>query len=258
MNKTSKPLLVAVLVAFTCTVAYAGPSASNTNSTLNPSSSPSLTGALEVSAISNYTYHGIKLDSNPVISPSLNLAYPLFTGGSLTAGFTQVIGTQGAPWYRTQYNAGLALQAGRVAVSPGVEVITSPDRVSRYSTAVTGKVELDDTGWTPVALHPYVYVSSKVDPVKAGTFYEAGVAPAKNLGALTVSLPVTLGVGSQGYFETDKETHYAFTSVGVAGVYTVTPALSLKGSVTGFSTDRKLGNGKKDFLTFQGGVAVSF
>jgi hypothetical protein len=172
------------------------------------------------------------------------------------------VGTQGSTWFRSQYNLGLALQQGRFTLTPGFQVTAWPERDSKNSQSVNLRVALDDEGLTsvlPTTLNPYAYVSSKVDP-KSGNYYEVGVAPGKSYGKLDLTVPVAVGVGSQGYYSgaAEDETHYAFTSVGVAATYKVTDRLSFKAGSTYFNTDSRLGNGKNSFVSSNVGVAVSF
>lgn len=252
MTKTTHTIVAALIAAaFTHNVAKAD-----------------LTGTLETTAVSNYTYNGLKLDGNPVFVPKLDVQAPLFEGGSLQISAQQVVGTRGSAWFRSQYSAGIALSLNRFTLTPGYQVTTWPDSSDLTAQFVTARLAFDDTGLSPVALKPYVNVNARIDQ-GGGAFYEVGIAPSGNYGKLNVTLPVALGVGSNGYYpladgsgtgraSAGNETHYGFTSAGVALTYSVTERLALKASGTYFNTDNRLGNDKNNFITSALGVSVSF
>lgn len=242
MNKTSHTIVAALMAA------------AFTNQTVRAD----LTGSLETNVVSNYTYHGKVLDSNPVFCPKLNLQVPLFAGGSLQASAKQVVGTTGSTWYRSDYNAGLALNVGRVTFTPGVEVTAYPDRALDNSTGITARLSVNDQGWSPLALYPYVYTSRAVDP-KGGYYYEVGVNPGTSFGKLDVKVPITLGASSKNYLaKAGKELTYGFTGVGLNLVYHVTDRFALSAGSTLYTTDSRLSNSSNNFVQNQAGVSVSF
>jgi len=254
-----KHTIVAALIAVAFTSgASAGSSTRPIGPDISLASKSDLTGSLETSLVSNYTYHGRVLDSNPVVVPKLSLAYPLFTGGTLQLSTEQIVGTSGSTLYRSKYNAGLALGLGRFTVTPGYEVKAYPGRDGVNTQGVTGRVSFNDEGFFPVTLNPYVYVSRAVDP-KGGTYYETGILPTKNLGKLSVSVPVSVGAGSSSYYtRTNKDLKYAFTGAGLAFVYNVTDRLALKASSIYYNTDTTLANASNSFVQNSAGVTVSF
>jgi hypothetical protein len=255
MTKTKHTIVAALVAAAFTTGASAGQIATQPKTT---EQSSKLTGTLETSWTSNYTFQGVKLDSNPVFVPKLDLQYNLFNGGTLQASTEQVVGTQGSAWYRTQYNVGLALNVGRFTVTPGYQIVAWPDRDGQTTQYVTGRLSFNDEGLTPVTLRPYALINAKTDS-QTGTYYEVGVAPGTTLGKLTIGVPIAIGVGAQGnYTPVDNGATYAFTSAGVALTYPVTDRLSLKGSSVYFNTGSKLPNGSSNFVTNSVGVAVSF
>jgi hypothetical protein len=257
MTKTKHTIVAALIAAAFTSGALAG-TASLVGPDISLVPKSDLTGSLEVKAVSNYTFRGQVLDSNPVFAPKLDLAYPLFEGGTLQASVEQLIGTKGSTYSRSQYDAGLALTIGKFVVTPGFQVVAFPGRDSNTAQYVTGRVALNDAGLLPVTLNPYVSYAKGVDP-KGGSWYEAGVAPGKNLGKLELTVPVAVGSSSNGYYgAVSRDLQYAYTSVGVVGVYRVTPRLAVRGSVTGYATDTTLANASNNFVTTNVGLVVSF
>lgn len=257
MTKT-KYTIVAVLVAAVSMVqAFAG-TATKQVAPISLESSSKLTGSLETSYVSNYTYRGQVLDSNPVLVPTLAVNYSLFTGGSLQLSTDQIVGTKGSTLYRSKYDIGLALTLGRFVVTPGYEIAAYPGRDGVNTQGVTGRVSFDDSGLLPLTLNPYVHCSKDVDP-NGGFYYEAGVAPGKKFGRLTASVPVAFGVSSSSYYgSANKNLEYAYTSVGLSLVYNLNDRLALKVSSTYFDTDKSLGNSSSSFVQNSAGVSVSF
>lgn len=254
-----KHTIVAALIAVAFT---SGALAGSANKPIGPDISlapkSDLTGSLEVKAVSNYVFRGQVLDTNLVFAPKLDLAYPLFDGGTWQASAEQVIGTKGSTYSRTQYNTGLALSLGRFVLTPGFQVVAFPSRSGDTTQSVTGQVSFNDAGLLPVTLKPYVAFQKDIDP-KGGTWYEVGVAPGKNLGKLEVTVPVAVGASSNSYYTySNKDLQYAYASAGLAGVYHVTNRLAVKASVVGYTTDAKLANSSKDFVSTNVGVSVSF
>lgn len=259
MTKLKHTIVAALIVAAFASEALAGAPAKPINSNTSVASQAGLTGSLEVNAVSNYTFRGQVLDSNPVFAPKLNLALPLFDGGTLQASAEQLVGTKGSTYSRTQYDAGLALTVGKVTLTPGFQIVAFPERTSNTAQYVTGRVSVNDAGVLPVTLNPFVSFAKGVDP-KGGCWYEAGVAPGKNLGKLEVTVPVAVGASSNNYYTTatNNGLKYNYASAGLAGVYHVTDNLSLKAAVTGYTTDSALANTSKNFVSTNVGVSVSF
>jgi hypothetical protein len=258
MTKLKHTIVAALIAAAFTSGALAGSTDKPISSNVSTTAKSDLTGSLEVKAVSNYVFRGQVLDSNPTFAPQLNIAYTLFDGGTWQTSVEQLIGTQGSTYFRTQYNTGLALSLGRFVVTPGFQVVAFPNRDGATTQSITARVAFNDAGLLPFALNPSVSFQKDVDP-QGGSWYEAGIAPGKNLGKLEVTVPVAVGASSNSYYTySNRDLQYAYASVGVAGVYHVTDRLSLKGSVTGYTTDTKLANASTNFVSTNVGVAVSF
>jgi hypothetical protein len=267
MTKTKYNIVAALAAVATLTTSVLAGTPTKTANVSVTAPSTNLTGKLETNFISNFTYQGQVLDSNPVVVPRLSIEYPLFNGGSLQLSTEQVFGTRGSTVFRSTYNVGLALNVGRFTVTPGYEFKEFPggDQGTRVNfqgvnaaQTITGRVSFNDQGLLPVALNPYGYVSRAVEPV-GGTFYEAGIQPGFDLGKLKVGFPISVGVGSANYWTpSNNDATYAFTSGGVSLVYNVTDRFALRASSTYFNTDKTLGNTSRNFVQNSAGVAVSF
>jgi hypothetical protein len=223
-------------------------------------SNANVTGSLEVNHTTNYTFRGQILDTNPTVVPKLTLNAPLAEGVKLVGTMEQVIGTRGSALFRSQYNLGVEVKVGRLAVTPGYEIFSFPNIVGVADTQIaTLRFDLDDAGLVlPFGLNPYVDLGKGVS-ANTGTRAEVGIRPKLTLGKLDVSVPIAAGFSHNAYYPGfEQNVRYAYTTVGVAGEYHVTDRLSVKGLVAGYNTDSKLGNGSNNFITTNLGVAVSF
>lgn len=219
-----------------------------------------VTGSLEISHTTNYTFRGQVLDTNPTVIPKLTLRTPLNEQLSLVGSLEQVIGTRGSALFRSQYNIGIEAKIGRLTVIPGYEVFTFPNMDAVSDTQIaTLRFNLDDAGLIlPFSLNPYVDLGRGVSG-NVGTRAEAGISPKVTLGKLDVSLPVAAGWSYNGYYPGyPQNAKYAYTTAGVAGEYHLTDRFSLKGLIAGYNTDTRLGNRSNNFITSNIGVAVTF
>lgn len=258
MTKLKHTIVAALIAAAFTTGALAGSTNKPINSNVSSTPTSDLTGSLEVKAVSNYVFRGQVLDSNLTFAPRLELAYPLFDGGTWQTSVEQLIGTKGSTYFRSQYNTGLALSLGRFVVTPGFQVVAFPNRDGATTQSVTAQVAFNDAGLLPVTLNPTVSFQKDVDP-QGGSWYEVGVAPGKKLGKLELTVPVAVGASSNSFYAYSKQDlGYAYASAGVAGVYRVTERLAVKASAVGYTTDSKLSNASANFVTTNVGVAVTF
>jgi hypothetical protein len=91
---------------------------------------------------------------------------------------------------------------------------------------------------------------------RSGVAYELGIAPGFKLQTTQVTLPVNVGLGSNGFYAQDQR--YGYTSFGVA---TKTPLLAnvfLKTSATYFSTKEALNNSQNNHWQVGAGFGVEF
>jgi len=257
MTKTKHTIVAALIAAAFTSGSYAG-SSSVVGPELSLAPKSSLTGALETKVASNYTYRGQVLDTNPLFIPKLDVQASLFNGGSLQFSAEQLVGTKGSTFYRGQYNAGLALSLGRLTVTPGYQVTTFHDTGQKDIQSVTTQVSLNDTGWFPVSLKPTVSFVKDTDP-KGGAWYEAKISPGKSFGKVDVSVPVSVGLSSNGYYTVqNKDIRYAYASGGLSTVFHVKDRFALEAGASYYTTDSTLRNSKSGFVTSNAGVSVSF
>lgn len=220
-----------------------------------------LTGSLDVSYAGNYTFRGQILNTSPTVIPKLTLNAPLVDGASFIGSIEQAFGVRGSSLFRSQYNMGLQVRAGRFTVTPGYEIFSFPDATTGTTMQIaTLRVDLDDAGLAlPFGLNPYVDLGKGVSGVNDGTRTEVGISPKLLSGKLDLYLPVAVGWSYNSYYPGyPQNAKYAYTTVGIAGEYHVTQRLSVKGLIAGYNTDSKLGNQSNNFLTTNVGVAVSF
>ena len=88
--------------------------------------------------------------------------------------------------------------------------------------AISSRLSFDDSDYLGAfALHPsFTWVKETVgklsalgsDKDKQGSYYEASIAPSTALGAVTVTLPITAGFGSNGFYQKDG---YGYLSAGL-------------------------------------------
>lgn len=227
---------------------------------LTITSNADVTGSLEVNHVTNYTFRGQVLDTNPTVVPKLNLSVPIADGVRAIGAIEQVVGTRGSALFRSQYNVGLELKLGSLTVTPGYEIFSFPNTVGTPTTQIaTLRFNLDDAGLLlPFSLNPYVDLGKGVSG-NIGTRAEVGISPKFTLGKLDVLLPVAAGFSHNAYYPGYAQSaKYAYTTVGLAGEYHVTNRLSVKGGIAGYNTDNKLGNSSNNFVTTNVGVAVLF
>lgn len=245
---------IAALAAVVTTNLFAG-----TPQCSCPSSSEAFaSGSLEISTVTNYTFRGQVLDSNPTFVPKLNVQLPVSSNVGATLSVEQLVGTRGSSLFRTQYDVGLQFKLGKFLVTPGYQIVDFSNNGGNNSQYVTGTVAFDDTGLLPVSLNPSVSVAKAVNP-GGGTWYEARVAPSFGAGKIKFSVPVATGWSSNSYYTGAEENlSYAYVTAGLAGEIDLTSTVKIKGSVQGYTTDTKLSNRSNNFVTTNVGIAVSF
>ena len=202
-------------------------------------------------------------------------------------GFGQ-IGEHGSTtraWYETDFSAGVALTfAKNITFTPSYYIFTSPNDAFETFQGLNLKLAYDDTDLLGAfALHPYVQVLFELENkvgtgVDEGVYYEIGIAPSHAFGPITVTLPITLGLGSDKCYvnpEGGDET-YGFFSAGLTASYNLAFVPECYGTwtVSAGYTYYNLGAGtdyiysevaggtirddKQNEHVFQGGLQVSF
>ncbi len=298
MTKSSIVTLSAFAAAAFAGTAFAGttvaPAAKTTKEVVKESC---ITGDLGVDFTSNYISRGIPQENQGFIAqPYLDLYFKLYEGsGALTKvtanlGLWSSIQTHRNPladtnvreWYEFDYSAGLTFQFGNFSVTPAFVALLSPNDV--FATSYNAQVTLaydDSSALGAFALHPHVTVLGEIDG-KAGSgpdtgfYYEIGVAPSVKVGEGTLSFPLTVGLGSNGFYGDSTglggDDTYGYFSAGVNLEYPLhfipecLGAWAVKAQATYYnlgdnaaaSGNPLVTHGEKDQYSFGGGLVVRF
>jgi hypothetical protein len=243
MTKRSIATFSALAVAALAGTAFAGTPVVRDNKTAKEVKEivkeSCITGDLGVDFTSNYISRGIPQENQGVIGqPYLDLYFKLYEGSgaltkvSLNLGAWSSIhshknalnGPTTTGWYEFDYSAGFTFQFGNFSVTPSFLAILSPSDVfaDNYNAQVTLAYD-DSEALGNFALHPHVTVLFELEG-KAGSgpdtgvYYEIGIAPSFKIGEGTLSIPVNLGLGSDGFYGSagGGDDTYGYFSAGLA------------------------------------------
>ena len=201
-----------------------------------------LTLTAGIDALNTYMFRGIRQDDTKVITwPYADLGLSLHSGdgalesvgvnigtwNSLHTGAAGSDGPSGKLWYESDFYATLGLGfGGGVSLGTTYTAYTSPNSAFGTVKEVAVKVALDDSGALGRgALNPYGLVAFELDGqadggTGEGTYLELGVAPGWAARAVTLALPVKVGLSLSDYYELDGvDERFGYFSVG--GVVTV-------------------------------------
>jgi hypothetical protein len=199
-----------------------------------------ITGDLGVDFTSNYISRGIPQENQGFIAqPYADLYFKLYEGSgalsklSLNLGVWSSIhghrnqasagGGSVRSWYEFDYSVGLTFQFGNLSVTPSFLAILSPNDTfaDNYNAQIT--IAYDDSELLGAfALHPHLTVLAELEG-KAGSgpdtgiYYEIGIAPSVKVGEGTLSFPINVGLGSDGFYGTvNGDDTYGYFSAGLA------------------------------------------
>ncbi|MEQ1858579.1 MAG: hypothetical protein ABMA13_01435 [Chthoniobacteraceae bacterium] len=205
-----------------------------------------ITGDLGVNIVSQYFSRGVLYENQgSILQPYADLYFKLYEGeGFLNkvslnlgwwssfhsnhdTGFGKSTGTTRS-WYETDYTFGLTFtMAKNWNVTPSYIIFASPNDAFATAQAINVKVAYDDTDLLGAfALHPYVQALAELEN-KVGTgpdegfYFEFGVAPSVPLGPVTLTFPLTLGIGTSDFYVNEKggNESYGFFSAGAIATY---------------------------------------
>lgn len=228
-----------------------------------------LKGGFGVDVVSGYTYKGIRIDATPSVQPYLNLRVPFDLNTSLVNSsalfltgrqFTALNSIKN-DWYRSEVTAGVDLTSGSFTLTPAWHAVNSPNGQGGQFQAASVTLNYDDSqSLGAFALNPRASVFYNFNGVAAnnqsnGLSYELGVAPGFNLSTTRVTLPVTVGLGSNNFYITDQR--YGYTAFGVASKTPLLKNVFLNTSVTYFSTKNAL-NTNNNHWQVGTGIGVTF
>jgi hypothetical protein len=243
-------LLIVLFVFADTTLAQPADSASTTAAAVQEPTDPN-PGALSLSGgfdfQSTYMFRGIRQHSTGVAAwPWADLAIAAYAGeGTLKSvnlnvgswnsqhtGDTGNDGPSGKLWYESDFYATLGFGfGGGVSLATTYTAYTSPNNSFTSVKEIMVKMALDDSAYLGKgAIKPYVALARELDAaegvgqadggLKAGTYFEAGIAPGLSFSKASIAVPVKVGLSLSDYYEVaGVDNRFGFLSV--AGIVTV-------------------------------------
>lgn len=248
-----------------------------------------ITGDIGVTFVTEYISRGLVLENQGVIAqPYLDLYFKLYEGTGfinkvqLNLGLWSSIHSHVQPdgstdttrnWYEFDYTPGIAITfAKNFTLTTSYFEFDSP--ASSFDTARSINVNLayDDTDLLGAfALHPhFTWLAELNAPGFAGLeghgfYYEIGLAPGHTFGPVTVTIPLTLGLGSHGFYHGDTYGYFA-AGVQLSVPLSFIPECYGKWTFSGGYTYYNLGDAVADATAtghntqhvFQGAIGLTF
>ena len=200
-----------------------------------------ISGDIGVNVVTAYYYHGsLQQNHSPSFQPYLNLNFKAYEGdgvlnkavftlglwNSLTNPGTGPVTGPGAwkaphSWVESDIAPSLALTFGKITITESYLFMTFPNgSMAQTSESLISKLSFDDSdALGSFALHPSIThqhetsgKSALLGNNKTGNYWEAAVAPSVSTGPVTLTVPLTLGYGSSGYYIKDG---YGYFSAGL-------------------------------------------
>jgi len=310
MNKHTIALAAFAAACLAGSTAYAGTKTKPAKKVVEPAAESCITGDIGFDVVSEYISKGIVLQNQGfIIQPYADLHFRIYKGAGALSSVTADIGiwnsihsnhpdarlrnrVNGVPnWFEFDFQTGLTFNIDKLSISPYFKTYESPSAV--FETAYTAGIGLaydDSAALGAFALHPHALVELQLQgstgnnfsngPTHShgrGQYYEVGIAPGAKLGDVALSLPITGGFGSGGFYLGNRG--FGFISVGARAEYDLKaiPACLGKWTLSTSATYYRLGgqNGPVNFsgaagaspaqartdknqLVFQGGLKVAF
>jgi len=161
-----------------------------------------------------------------------NLTSSNFTKSPRQGGFIQAAGTNNSSWTETDVTPSVALTFGKLTLTESYLFLNFPNaNAGADAQGLSSKLSYDDSDLLGAfALHPSVTHTLELDGKvginasgEKGSYWEVAVAPSSPVGPVTVTLPITLGFGSNGFYKADG---YAYLAAGVNVSYQLPVAKS--------------------------------
>jgi hypothetical protein len=205
----------------------------------------STSGGMDVQ--STYMFRGIRQNSTGVaLWPWVDLGFAAYAGdgavksvginvGSWNSQHTGDTGADGPSqkiWYESDFYTTLGIGfGGGVSLATTYTAYTSPNNTFTTVKELMFKIALDDVAhFGKAAFKPYAIVARELgaEPgvgqadggLKAGTYFETGIAPGIAFAKASVSVPVKVGLSLGNYYEVDGVDE-TFGFVSVSGIVTV-------------------------------------
>jgi hypothetical protein len=252
-----------------------------------------ITGDLGVNVVSQYVSRGVIFENqSSIIEPYADLYFKLYESDGFFNKIVLNLGTWGsfhsrhtdqglvegtthsstAAWYEEDFTAGVSFTfAKNFTFTPSYYSFLSPNGGFDTFQGLNLKLAYDDTDLLgKFALHPYVQVLFELENkagsgADEGVYYEIGVAPSVPVGPVTLTFPLTVGLGSNDFYgQLDTRTGvvhdeaFGFFSAGVNVAYTLKFIPECYGTWTANAgyTYYYLGEGTSDFNTRERGGDV--
>ena len=282
-------LLSAGLLAIPA-IACAGPVAAATDKDKIPvekCKESCISGSLGIDVVSMYVAHGVIYENQAaILQPYGSLSFQLqegegaLNGVSLDVGWWNTFhsrhtdagavgggGSSTRAWFETDFSFGLTFTfLKNFTFSPTYTFYLSPNDAFETAQTLNFKLSYDDTDLLgALALHPWVNVWWEVEN-KIGTgpdegfIYEFGIAPSRDFGDLTVSLPISAGLGSSGGYTNaaggDETCGYFTAGLSLSYALKCIPECYGDWSVHAGYSWFHLGDGTKDYGTVATGGVI--
>jgi hypothetical protein len=248
-----------------------------------------ITGDLGVTFVSAYISRGLVLENQGVIAqPYLDLYFKLYEGTGfinkvvLNLGLWSSIHSHPQPdgstdttrnWYEFDYTPGFAITfAKNFTFTASYFEFDSPASSFDTARSLNFNLAYDDTDLLgKFALHPHVTYLRELDAPGAaglapnGNYYEIGLAPGFSVGPVSVTIPLTVGLGSEHFYASDTFGYFA-GGVQLSVPISFIPECYGKWTFSGGYTYYQLGTdvadatatGHKSQNVFQGAIGLTF
>ncbi len=215
-------------IAIHAGVSHAGRAPKKVQEGVEKCKGPCLGGGIGISIASQFVSRGVVFeDDGRMLQPYADLDFKIHEGegflsnASITLGIwnsfhsrnTGAGSLSGAmasttpSWFETDFTAGASFTVAKtLTVNPTYLTYLSPNDAFATFRGFNVRLVLDDTALLRAfALHPWIQVLFELQN-KAGTganegvYYEIGLAPDVALGPITLTLPLTIGLGSGDFY----------------------------------------------------------
>lgn len=265
-----------------------------------------ISGSIGIDVVSLYIAHGVVFENQgAILQPYGTFSFQLqegegaLSGVSLDLGWWNTFhsrhtdagaasgggGSSTRAWFETDFSIGMTFTLLKnFTLSPTYTWYLSPNDAFVTDQTLSFKLSYDDTDLLgALALHPWVNVWWEVENkigtgVDEGFLYEFGIAPSRTFGDLTVTAPISAGLGSSDFYSNaagGNETYGYFTAgVNLSYALKCVPECYGEWSLHAGYAWFHFGDGAKDFGTaavgghirdsrrsehvFSGGLTVGF
>ena len=205
----------------------------------------STSGGMDIQ--STYMFRGIRQNSTGIAAwPWVDLGFAAYSGdgavksvginvGSWNSQHTGDTGADGPSqkiWYESDFYTTLGIGfGGGVSLASTYTAYTSPNNTFTTVKELMFKLAVDDSArFGKAALKPYAIVARELDAepgtgqadggLKAGTYFETGIAPGFAFPKASIAVPIKVGLSLGNYYEVDGVDE-TFGFLSVSGIVTV-------------------------------------